>query len=222
MKSIFFIDGFNLYHAIDSIAQYRKYKWLNLKKLAENLIGEEETLEQVLYFTAYCTWDKQKRKRHKNYVEALTSHGVHTVQGKFAQVTKRFNKDIMPVTDMSPFVTDISIFPDEIEFTTYEEKRTDVNVATKIVDYAYQEKYDHAYVISADGDIAPAIETVRNRFPQKKFTAVLPIGLSGHYICKICDFNVIKLEEKHLIKAQLPNPVIIGTQKSIEKPHSWN
>lgn len=219
---MFFVDGFNLYHALDKNPAYRKYKWLNLKGLAENIILKNEILVEVLYFTAYCTWSTHKKNRHKRYVEALTKYGIHTVQGKFSPVTRRFNKTTMKITNMSPVVTELSVLPDEIEYITNEEKRTDVNLATKIVDYAYKDKYDHAYVISADGDIAPAIETVRNRFPEKKFTAVLPINLSGQYMCKICDFNVIKITEHHLKDAQLPDPVIIDSNKSIGRPPSWN
>jgi len=219
---MFFVDGFNLYHAMDRNPAYRKYKWLNLSALAEDLlVGRDETVAQVLYFTAYCTWDHGKKQRHKQYVEALTKYGVHVVPGKFSPVTKRFNKHTMRITDMAPVVTELSVLPDEITFQTNEEKRTDVNLATKIVDYAYQDKYDHAYIVSADGDIAPAIEVAQSRFPHKKFTAVIPIGLSGQYICKICDFNVMKIEERHLQKSQLPDPVVINASRSICKPSLW-
>ena len=36
-RSMFFVDGFNLYHALDSETRYHKYKWLNLRALAVNL-----------------------------------------------------------------------------------------------------------------------------------------------------------------------------------------
>ncbi|MBU0766928.1 NYN domain-containing protein [Patescibacteria group bacterium] len=222
MKSVFFIDGFNMYHALDNCDDYHKYKWLDLKLLAENIISNDESIEEVLYFTAYCTWDRGKKMRHKQYVEALTARGVQTVMGKFSPVTKKFNKNVMPIIDMAPVVTDFSIIPDEIVYKTNEEKRTDVNMATKIVDYAYQNKYDHAYIVTADGDIAPAIETARKRFPEKKFTAVLPIGLSGQYMCKICDFNVVKIDEDHLKKSQLPDLVVISTNRKLSRPPSWS
>jgi len=210
-----------MYHALDRCDDYHKYKWLDLMLLAENLIATNESLEGVLYFTAYCTWDRGKKMRHKQYVEALTARGVHTVMGKFSPVTKRFKKSVMQIIDMAPIITEYSIIPDEIEYKTNEEKRTDVNMAAKIIDYAYQNKYDHAYIVTADGDIAPAIEIAKNRFPDKKFTAVLPIGLSGQYICKICDFNVIKIEEDHLKNSQLPDTVTIGSDRQFSKPPSW-
>lgn len=76
-------------------------------------------------------------------------------------------------------------------------------------------------MVTADGDIAPAIEAAKSRFPEKKFTAVLPIGLSGQYICKVCDFNVIKIEEHHLKNSQLPDPVVISPEIKLDRPTSW-
>lgn len=210
-----------MYHALDDCSDYNKYKWLDLRLLAENIISSDENIVEILYFTAYCTWDKRKKMRHKQYVEALTKRGVRTVMGKFSPVTRKFNKNVMQIIDMAPVITEYSIIPDEIEYKTNEEKRTDVNMAAKIIDYAYQDKYDHAYIVTADGDIAPAIEIAKNRFPDKKFTAVLPIGLSGQYICKICDFNVVKIEESHLMNSQLPSPMTIDSNRSIEKPSTW-
>jgi hypothetical protein len=35
-KAIFFIDGFNLYHALAN-SKYQKYKWLNFSKFATTL-----------------------------------------------------------------------------------------------------------------------------------------------------------------------------------------
>jgi len=40
-KTIFFIDGFNVYHAIAN-PEYKKYKWLNYKKFANQFINRYE------------------------------------------------------------------------------------------------------------------------------------------------------------------------------------
>lgn len=65
MKSIFFIDGFNLYHAIDNNFKHGKYKWLDLRLLSEKFIAPEEKIKKIFYFTAYAKWDKVKIERHK-------------------------------------------------------------------------------------------------------------------------------------------------------------
>jgi hypothetical protein len=41
-RVIFFIDGFNLYHALDVNLNYHKYKWLDLSKLASLFLTRRE------------------------------------------------------------------------------------------------------------------------------------------------------------------------------------
>jgi len=36
-RVVFFVDGFNVYHAIEANPAYRKYKWLDLDKLCRSL-----------------------------------------------------------------------------------------------------------------------------------------------------------------------------------------
>ncbi len=51
---------------------------------------------------------------------------------------------------------------------------TDVNMALALVSLAYQNKYDRAFLITNDSDQAPAIRMVRNLFPIKKITPIVP------------------------------------------------
>ena len=53
----FFVDGFNLYHSLDSVPAYYKYKWLNLNKLAHCFVTSHDKIDKVFYFTTYATWD---------------------------------------------------------------------------------------------------------------------------------------------------------------------
>jgi hypothetical protein len=80
-KSYFFVVGFNLYHALNykefspNYFRFRKYKWLNLYKFASLFVGPLDSLEQVLLFTAFVTWDRQKVVRHKLFIRANESEG---------------------------------------------------------------------------------------------------------------------------------------------------
>jgi len=51
-KVIAYIDGFNLYHAIDDLRKPH-LKWLDLKALAASICGENETLVATKYFSAH-------------------------------------------------------------------------------------------------------------------------------------------------------------------------
>ena len=77
----FFVDGFNLYHSLDSKPCYYKYKWLNLNKLAHCFVTSHDKVDKVLYFTTYATWNQVKLVKHQVYVKALQSVGVEVVFG---------------------------------------------------------------------------------------------------------------------------------------------
>jgi hypothetical protein len=80
-RIIVFIDGFNLYHAIDTLHQDH-LKWLDLRSLSEAFSKKSsEQIETVYYFTALATWLPDCMQRHKAYIKALESRNVTTVFG---------------------------------------------------------------------------------------------------------------------------------------------
>lgn len=50
-RVIAYIDGFNLYYGLRA-AGWRRYYWLDLRRLAENLLRHGQTLAAVRYFSA--------------------------------------------------------------------------------------------------------------------------------------------------------------------------
>ncbi|MFC1522740.1 NYN domain-containing protein [Elusimicrobiota bacterium] len=117
----YFVDGFNLYHALDGKDIYRKYKWLNLKKLAHCFASQHDQIVKVFYFTAYATWAPEKVKRHQIYVKALQSVGAEVILGKF-KYKERLCRNC------------------KTRYPTFEEKETDVHIATKLFQSAAQDR----------------------------------------------------------------------------------
>jgi len=72
----------------------------------------------------------------------------------------------------------------------HEEKESDVNLALQVVSDAYEDKYDRAYIISADSDMIPAIRVVKAKFPDKEICAVFPPESQGtKNIKQVADSN---------------------------------
>jgi uncharacterized LabA/DUF88 family protein len=195
------VDGFNLYHALDWFdggeteeenRRYRRYKWLSLTKLAKSLLNSEsDELVGVDYFTAVPSWDIGKQTRHRFYIRAQEAEGVTVTRGAFR------DKDVICKASCKG------------PFTVRVEKQTDVNIAVKLVDLAYQNAFDKVLLISGDTDLIPAINLVRHRFPGKEVIAVLPIGkraLSAD-VRQACN-SEIKMNEQHLRDSQLPETVV--------------
>jgi len=207
-KIVVFIDGFNLYHALDHFEagpdhdRFHKYKWLNLRKLASLFVFGKDTLEEVLYFTTLVTWDTGKMARHRLYIRALESVGVRVVYGEF----KRKQKHCRLCGG---------------DYWSFEEKQTDVNIALFLFQLAVLDRYDKAIVISGDTDLLPAVTAVRTVFPAKQIGLVIPIGRRSEDFKQQTDFHH-RMREHHLAKSLFPDPVTLSNGTSLHKPPSWN
>jgi len=201
---IFFIDGFNVYHALEENPQYHRYKWLDFSKLAKCFITKKDIIADILYFTAYADWDPAKKARHKVLIEALRMKKVNIVFGKFKYRDKKCR--LCGGTYQIP-----------------EEKQTDVNIAIKLFQAALKDDFDRAIIISGDGDLIPAIKAVKESFPHKEIGLVIPIGRQAEELKNACDFHM-KMKEKHLLDSQFPDEIIIDPVKkiSLKRPPSWS
>jgi hypothetical protein len=82
-RILFFVDGFNVYHALDDHPKYHKYKWLDYSNLAKRFVSKQDQIVGIFYFTAYAHWNPHKMARHQLLVRALMATGVKVVFGKF-------------------------------------------------------------------------------------------------------------------------------------------
>jgi uncharacterized LabA/DUF88 family protein len=157
MRVSAFIDGFNLYHALDGTGKHH-LKWLDLRMLCLAFApAPQDTLGTVYYFSAYATWRPNAYARHRALVAALRARGVEAVLGLFKE------KDRNCRTCGS-------------HWTDHEEKETDVNIALHLLRDAQQDRYDRALLVSGDSDLAPAVRMVRHLFPHKDVRIIAPYG----------------------------------------------
>jgi uncharacterized LabA/DUF88 family protein len=209
-----FIDGFNLYHALDKFSsgatdaeklRFRKYKWLCLTSLVKRFIAPNtEKLVGVEYFTTFPTWNEAKRLRHQTYVSAQKKMGVHINFGDFKK----------KMVECRAYCYK--------EFESYEEKQTDVNIAVAMMEMA--NRYDKLILVTADSDQAPALRLVKKIHPQKTLAVLPPIGRQANELSRECA-ETFKMTEQHLIECQLPNPFVLthnGKQYgTLDKPFTW-
>lgn len=157
MRVSAFIDGFNLYHAIDDLQQHH-WKWLNLKALCTIFSPQPDfTLSEIYYFSAYATWRPEEYKRHRDYVKALKSSGVTPIMGNFKFKDRQCHECNHTWTDP-------------------EEKETDVNIALCIAIGAFRNSYDRALLISGDSDLSPGVRLIKREFPDKDLRIIAPVG----------------------------------------------
>lgn len=200
-KVYFFVDGFNLYHALDADPAYHPYKWLSLTQLARCFVFGKDVLEGVEYFTTLATWNPAKVERHKLFIKVNEAEGVRVVYGEFKRKDRRC--------------------PECGEhIRTFEEKQTDVNIAIRLFELAVQDKYDKAILISGDTDLIPAVKAVQKTFPAKKVGVILPISRASEDLKKQVDFHH-KMRRYHLESSRFPDKVSLSDSLSIECPAAW-
>jgi uncharacterized LabA/DUF88 family protein len=202
-RVLFFIDGFNVYHALESQEKYHQYKWLDYSKLAKCFVSSKDQIIDIFYFTAYAHWNPDKIARHQVLVKALRTVGVKIILGKFK------NKDHQCRVCKR-------------HYSTFEEKQTDVNIAITLLECAIKNEFDAAIIVSGDSDLIPAIEAVKRTFPSKEIGLVVPIGRAAKELIGACDFHM-KMKERHLKTSQFPDTIPLDIDKKIvlQKPYSW-
>jgi uncharacterized LabA/DUF88 family protein len=206
-KVVFFVDGFNLYHALNYFSsgpdhnRFHRYKWISLAKLCKCYITKRERIVEILYFTTLATWDPDKVARHRLFIKAQENEGVTVVYGEF----KRKEKKCQLCNRY---------------FWTFEEKQTDVNIALRLFEFAVKDRYDKAIIISGDTDLLPAMRAVQATFPGKQIGVVIPIGRASEQLKKEAHFH-FRMKERHLSSSRLSDTIILGDKTTLACPSNW-
>jgi len=201
-----FIDGFNLYHAIDSLTKNdtskKYYKWVNLHSLMEAFIKpSQETLNNVFYFSAHATWRPSSHIKHRTYVNALKAYNVDVILGHFKKKNMKCRSC-------------------NIRWETHEEKESDVNLCIHLLQNAHLDNFDKALIVTSDSDMVPVIEMIKTTFPHKEIVVLTPPNRYqiSHEIRSTV--TTLKIKEKHIKNNILPNTITFNGIKII-KPTDW-
>jgi len=183
-----FIDGFNLYHAIKDMNR-PELKWIDLRKLMECFTDpHSHAITAVYYFSAYATWLPGPYGRHKQYVAAIAATGCTPIMGHFKNKHRQCSH--------CGFL-----------HKGHEEKESDVHIATRMVCGAFDDEYDHAFLLSRDSDLAPPLRLIRGRFPLKKIKIIAPPGrLHSKELGGIATHRA-SIKTEHLERCLLPQTV---------------
>jgi len=151
-----YIDGFNLYYGL---LKGSPYKWLDLYRYF-TMLRQHDDILKVLYFTALI--EGPHKNNQKTYIRALrTLPSLEIIYGKFMKKT---------VICKVPSCTHSG----SREFKTAEEKGTDVNIAVRMIDDAYNDRCDAFILVSGDSDLAPVLAMLKCQFPTKKRIVYVP------------------------------------------------
>lgn len=207
MRTIVYIDGFNLYYGA---LRTTPYKWLDISKLC-SLIFPQDQIVKIRYFTARISAvaDSDKPIRQQVYLRALRT---------LAPLVSIHFGSYMRTRIRAALVHPPPDTPHTVEVWRDEEKGSDVNLGTYMLLDAFDGRMDTAIVLSNDSDLLLPIQVVRNRFS-------LEVGLLNPHehpsksLQQHASF-VKQVRPGALSASQFPD-VIADERGEIRKPTAW-
>ena len=167
MRTIVYVDGFNLYYGA---LKGTHFKWLDLHKLCRLLLPQNQIVG-IKYFTARVSarpQDPDQPTRQQTYLRALqTLPNLEIIYGHFLA-----HEILMPRANNPAR---------QVKVIKTEEKGSDVNIAAHMVNDGHRRRYEMAVLISNDSDLLEPLKIVRTELnlpvgilnPQKRPSRVL-------------------------------------------------
>ncbi|MCY4644507.1 MAG: NYN domain-containing protein [Bacteriovoracales bacterium] len=207
LNTAVYIDGFNLYYKI----RLTSYKWLDLGKLPSLVLGENYHIVKIKYFTAIVKSspkDPSKPERQKAYLRALsTVPNLEIVEGilKKRKVKGLFLEPLGRGIEKREIVT----------VQKYEEKESDVNIASHILVDSMEENLNCIILLSNDTDLKSPLHFARRKFG-KKVGVISPYERVHFDLKNVSHFNKC-ITEQVLKESQFP--LSVG---KVKKPQAWD
>lgn len=188
-----YVDGFNLFYGLRTRG-WKRYYWLDLRRLAERLLRPGQTLVAVRYFTARVVpdpGDPGKPDRQNTYLDALaTLPEVSIHYGYFAPRPSG----------------------------GYEEKMTDVNIAVELLHDAHTDLFDTAILVSGDSDLTSAVTALREQYG-KRVVVAFPPGRRSRVLRRAGE-GAVDIGRDKVRDSQFPDQ--IETAKAVlTRPAEW-
>ena len=201
-RIIVYVDGFNFYYGLKNL-RWKKYYWLDIVKFFESFMMPQQELVAVKYFSARPL-DFEKSKRQDTFFQANQENT------KFKLILGKYLKK------------EIECFKCHNMIHTFEEKESDVRIATQVVADAYQKNCDLSIIVSADSDLIPAIELVQKI--NHNFFIYFPPNQHSSLLSTMGKSKPIRLQkyETRFKRALLPETVTLKSSGfTISKPQEW-
>jgi uncharacterized LabA/DUF88 family protein len=200
-KVIVYVDGFNFYYGLKSKG-WKKYYWLDIVKFAKKLLRSHQELIEVSYFSAKPT-NPDKSKRQDTFFQANKLNPVFTLHlGKYLtkEITCNYCHHVIH---------------------SFEEKETDVRIATTMLADVYHKRCDLSVLISADSDLVPAIERIKEINPAHKIIACFPPNRNSSNLRKWSNGTKMLLDTKLYEDCLFPEKLTLPDGFVLQRPDKW-
>ena len=218
MRTIIYVDGFNLYYRL--LEKRPALKWLNIETLAEKLLRPANTVTGVRYYTAHISgrMDQTAPARQQLYLDALRSVPQVTIHLGTFLTSEKFAGLVKP-PEFRPRIALPQPWPDVAKVFKVEEKGSDVNLACHLLLDAFQGNFDVAAVISNDSDLVEPIR-IATQVLGKPVGLLSPVTNPNPELRRASSF-IRRISVSDIAASQFPNPVTRQDGTTISRPAKW-
>ena len=200
-RVIAYIDGFNLYFGLKEKG-WKRYYWLNIQAMVQRLLSDKQKLVRTKYFTSRVRYPAAKRTRQSIFLDALsTLPDFEIFYGRYQ-------------------LNDQECYHCHRTFKIHNEKKSDVNLSVEMLADAFQDRFDVAFLVSADADLTAPVSKVRTLFPDKKIVVALPPERSSFELNNLAS-QVIPIGRGVIARSQFPDQVVTASRYVLHRPAEW-
>jgi len=170
-------------------ADWQKFYWLDFVKFFQHFIGENQVLQKVYYFTAPPV-QLDKSNRQSELLEAnraINPSKFEVIKGQFYQ------KQLICKLCKG-------------KYNVYEEKRTDVNIGTRLIGDCHLDIVDTLVLVSADSDLISPLQFIKEHFPTKKIRVYFPPDLNSSALA-----SLMRAENKKVVRLEYSKPKFLNS-----------
>ena len=204
-KVIVYVDGYNFYYGLKNGGQsWRLVYWLDVVSFFERMMLSNQELVKVNYFSARPVDDPQAYNNQNDFFEA---NGKNP---RFKLHLGRYKKSKLKCQNCG--------FKNKM----YEEKETDVRVATSMLSDVFTNRCDVTVVVSADSDMIPSVEIIKRVAPNHRVLAFVPPNQRSYALINKCDGAVwLEHYKARFIQCMLPDEVMLENGHILHRPDNW-
>lgn len=220
-RTIIYIDGFNFYYGS---LRKTQYKWVDPLLLCQNMLNASHDFIGLKYFSAKVSNtpdDLSKSTRQQIYYRALkTIPNAEIILGHFSvhHVKMRLVQAIEYDFEVPFSGRTQSRRIEEVEVVKFEEKGSDVNLASEMLIDGFNNAFDVAVLISNDSDLEKPVKHLKSVL-KKKVIILNPHEKKSIQLAKQSTFSKDITEE--YLKNSLFSDELADAKGKFRKPQSW-
>lgn len=229
MKTICYVDGFNLFYGC---LKHSQDKWLDLFHLINNQIlhsqSPQSDLIKIKYFTAnirakLASHGDMAEKAQRDYhraLERLYPDKIEFIKGYYSNPKKEWMLEYVKPPNKES----------RVPVWRMEEKQTDVNIAIEAYRDAAKGNAEHQVFVSNDSDLEPALKAIREDFSNIQVGLIMPVRYKrdenktkpplNKRLSEQAHWSRRYISDEELSVAQLPTQIPTN-KKPIIKPEYW-